>query len=151
MKMLERDFDPDQWPSGSPEKNYVRRTAYSISTPGNSKGTTTRNRPFWRSVLLQLGEHKRFGPKVRNKVVSLLKSVNRMRLATLGLKHISLPAAATFLTGVSWLWFRLRLLLLMELLVLFRRQQKAAVSIRCNRKSIGVILSRNPETPSTIA
>jgi hypothetical protein len=99
MKMLERDLDPDQWPSGSPEKTTYERIAVLYFNTWQFEGYDDAKSAILSSVLLQLGEHKRFGPKVRNKVVSLLKSVNWMRLATLGLKHISLPAAATFLTG----------------------------------------------------
>lgn len=38
------------------------------------------------SILMQLGEHKRFGPKIRLKVAALLKLVNYMRVISLGLK-----------------------------------------------------------------
>lgn len=51
------------------------------------------------SVLLQLGEHKRFGPKLRDRVVSLLKSVNWMRVARLGMQHVALPAISAYMTG----------------------------------------------------
>jgi hypothetical protein len=38
------------------------------------------------SILMQLGEHKRFGPKIRHKIAALLKLVNYMRVISLGLK-----------------------------------------------------------------
>lgn len=38
------------------------------------------------SILMQLGEHKRFGPKIRLKIAALLKLVNYMRVISLGLK-----------------------------------------------------------------
>lgn len=49
------------------------------------------------SILVQLGEHKRFGPRVRSGVVRLLKKINYMRLLGLGLKYgtsIAVGAAA---------------------------------------------------------
>jgi hypothetical protein len=51
------------------------------------------------AVLLALGEHKRFGAKVRGKVVSLLKSVNWMRVARLGFKHVAVPTIAAYASG----------------------------------------------------
>lgn len=39
------------------------------------------------SILMQLGEHKRVGPKIRDRVVTLLKRVDRMRLLGLALKR----------------------------------------------------------------
>lgn len=53
------------------------------------------------AILVQLGEHQRFGPKVRSKVVSLLKRVDYLRLAR-ALGHFVRPAmvgAATTLAA----------------------------------------------------
>lgn len=46
------------------------------------------------SILVQLGEHRRFGPKVRGRIVSLLKRVNFMRVAGQAMKFGAVPAAA---------------------------------------------------------
>jgi len=51
------------------------------------------------SILLQLGEHRRFGPLVKQKVVSLLKRVRWMEVAKLGVKHIGVPVVAELLSG----------------------------------------------------
>lgn len=51
------------------------------------------------SILIQLGEHRRFGPKVRDRVASLLKRVNYMRVASLILKQA--PHAASAATGLA--------------------------------------------------
>lgn len=51
------------------------------------------------SILVQLGEHKRFGPKVKEKVVGLLKRVKWMELAKLGVKHVGVPLAVSAITG----------------------------------------------------
>lgn len=46
------------------------------------------------SILMQLGEHRRFGPKIRGRVVELLWLVNFMRLATVAVKWGAAPLAA---------------------------------------------------------
>lgn len=46
------------------------------------------------SVLLELGEHKRFGPKLRSRVASFMKRVDMMRVLPLVLKHAVIPAAS---------------------------------------------------------
>jgi hypothetical protein len=51
------------------------------------------------SILIQLGEHKRFGPLVKDKVVGLLKRVKWMEGAKLAVKYVGVPVAATLLTG----------------------------------------------------
>lgn len=51
------------------------------------------------SVLLQLAENTRFGPKLKESIVSLLKSVNWMRVARMGVQNIALPALSAYLTG----------------------------------------------------
>jgi integrase len=51
------------------------------------------------AVLLELSEHKNFGPKLRDGIISLLKSVNWMRATRLAMTHVALPAAAAFFTG----------------------------------------------------
>jgi hypothetical protein len=51
------------------------------------------------SILVQLGEHERFGPKVKERVVGLLKRVKWMELAKLGVKHIGVPLAVGAMTG----------------------------------------------------
>jgi len=53
------------------------------------------------SILIQLGEHKRFGPKVRDKVVSLLKRVNYMRVASMILRNASYATSAATGLGVA--------------------------------------------------
>lgn len=55
------------------------------------------------SVLLQLGEHKRFGRKVRDRVVPLLKRVDLMRVLPLVLKRGAAPLAGLALSaGASY-------------------------------------------------
>jgi hypothetical protein len=46
-----------------------------------------------------LGEHKRFGPKVKDKVAGLLKRVKWMEVAKLGVKNVGVPLTITAFTG----------------------------------------------------
>lgn len=99
MKMLERDLQADRWPKDSPEETACEGVAVIYLNTWLFEGYDDAKAALLSSVLLQLGEHKRFGPVVRDNVVALLKSVNVMRLARFGLKHVALPAAAAFATG----------------------------------------------------
>ena len=99
MKMLQESFDPEHWPEGTPERQQCERTACLYFNGWLFEGYDDAKSAILSSVLTALGEHKRFGPKLRDGCVSLLKSVNWMRVAHLGLKHVALPAIAAFATG----------------------------------------------------
>ena len=99
MKILQRDLDPETWPDGSPERSAAEKTACLYFNGWLFEGYDDAKATILSSVLLALGEHKRFGPVVRDKVVSLLKSVNWMRVARMGFKHIAAPAVAAYVTG----------------------------------------------------
>ena len=99
MKMLEESFDPDNWENGSQEHKQCERTACLYFNGWLFEGYDDAKSAILSSVLVALGEHKRFGPKVRDRCASLLKSVNWMRVAHLGLKHVALPAIAAYATG----------------------------------------------------
>ena len=51
------------------------------------------------SILIQLGEHKRFGPKAKDFVVKLLKRLKWMELGKLAVKHVGIPVAIAAATG----------------------------------------------------
>jgi predicted KAP-like P-loop ATPase len=51
------------------------------------------------SILIQLGEHKRFGPKAKDWVVGLLKRLKWMQAGKLALKYVGIPLAAAAVTG----------------------------------------------------
>jgi len=53
------------------------------------------------SILVALGEHERFGPKVKKQIVGLLSRVRWMDVARLGVQHIAAPVAMAALTGGS--------------------------------------------------
>jgi predicted KAP-like P-loop ATPase len=99
MKMLQESLEPEHWTEGSPEKQQCERIACLYFNGWLFEGYDDAKSAILSSVLTALGEHKRFGPKLRDGCVSLLKSVNWMRVAHLGLKHVALPAIAAFATG----------------------------------------------------
>jgi hypothetical protein len=99
MKMLQESLEPDHWKEGSTERKQCERIACLYFNGWLFEGYDDAKSAILSSVLTALGEHKRFGPKLRDGCVSLLKSVNWMRVAHLGLKHVALPAIAAFATG----------------------------------------------------
>lgn len=99
MKMLEASLEPEFWKEQSPERERCEKIACLYFNGWLFEGYDDAKSAILSSVLVALGEHKRFGPKVRDKCVSLLKSVNWMRVASLGLKHVAVPAIAAFATG----------------------------------------------------
>ena len=99
MKMLQESFEPEHWKEDSPERKQCERIACLYFNGWLFEGYDDAKSAILSSVLTSLGEHKRFGPKLRDGCVSLLKSVNWMRVANLGLKHVALPAIAAFATG----------------------------------------------------
>jgi hypothetical protein len=99
MKMLQRDLDPESYAEGSEERAQYEGIACLYFNGWLFEGYDDAKSAILSSVLLQLGAHQRFGPRVRDKVLSLLESVNWMRLARLGFKEVALPAVLAYLTG----------------------------------------------------
>jgi hypothetical protein len=99
MKMLQESLEPETWEEESPQRQQCERIACLYFNGWLFEGYDDAKSAILSSVLTALGEHKRFGPKVRDGCVSLLKSVNWMRVAHLGLKHVAIPAIAAFATG----------------------------------------------------
>ncbi len=99
MKMLERDLEPSNWPEGSEERKRCETIAVVYTNTWQFEGYDDAKSAILSSVLLELAGHKRFGAKVRDAALKLLKSVNWMRFAKLTLKHVAIPAAAAFFTG----------------------------------------------------
>jgi hypothetical protein len=98
MKMLESDLDPNSYTDPAERAKY-EKIACLYFNGWLFEGYDDAKSAIISSVLLQLGEHQRFGPKVRDKVVSLMKSVNWMRAARLGFKEVALPAIAAYISG----------------------------------------------------
>jgi predicted KAP-like P-loop ATPase len=51
------------------------------------------------SILIQLGEHKKFGAKAKDWVVKLLKRLKWMEIGKMAVKHVGIPLAAAAVTG----------------------------------------------------
>ena len=99
MKMLEHDLDPDHWPAGSSERKQYESIAVVYVNTWLFEGYDDAKAALLNAILSELAEHKRFGPKIRDAVISLLKSVHWMRVTRLALQHVAIPAAAAFFTG----------------------------------------------------
>ena len=99
MKMLKKSFNPKNYEDGSEEQQKCERIACLYFSGWLFEGYDDAKSAILSSILLQLGEHKSFGSKIQGKVVSLLKSVNYMRLARLGLQSVALPALAAYISG----------------------------------------------------
>jgi hypothetical protein len=98
MKMVETELNPESHPNQE-EKAKYERVACLYFNGWLFEGYDDAKSAILSSILLQLGENKRFGPKIRDKVTSLLKSVNWMRLIKFGFKEIALPAITAYATG----------------------------------------------------
>lgn len=98
MKMLQKDLDPDSH-SDSEYKRTYERVACLYFNGWLFEGYDDAKSAILSAVLMALGEHQRFGPKIRGKAVSLLKSVNWMRVVRLGLKEVAAPAIAAYVSG----------------------------------------------------
>jgi predicted KAP-like P-loop ATPase len=99
MKMLEHDLDPTNPAPGSQDTTDREGVVCLYFNGWTFEGYDDAKSAIVSAILMALGEHKRFGPKVRGKVVHLLKSVNWMRVARLGFKHLAAPAVAAFVSG----------------------------------------------------
>ncbi|MCI5122359.1 MAG: NTPase, partial [Candidatus Electrothrix sp. AUS4] len=98
MKMLEASLDPDNYTDQNEKVQYEDIVCLYFNG-WLFEGYDDAKSAIISSVLLQLGEHKRFGPKVKDKVVSLMKSINWMRAARLGFKEVAMPAIAAYISS----------------------------------------------------
>jgi predicted KAP-like P-loop ATPase len=89
MKMLEQDLNSEEY------KDVVCLYFNGWMFEGYEDAKTA----LLSSILIQLGEHKRFGAKAKEKVTGLLKRVKWMEVAKLSVKHVGVPLAAGLLTG----------------------------------------------------
>lgn len=98
MKMLEHDLNPDNYDDPEEKKKY--KNILCIYFNGwLFEGYDDAKAAILSSVLTQIKEHQRFGPKVKEKVGSLIKSVDWMRLAHVGLRDVGIPALTAYLSG----------------------------------------------------
>ena len=99
MKMLELDLDANHWPAGSKEHQQYENIAVVYVNTWLFEGYDDAKAALLESILSELAEHKRFGPRIKDGVVSLLKSVNWMRAVRLAMQHIAFPSATAFFTS----------------------------------------------------
>ena len=99
MKMLEKSFDPNNYAKDSEERTKYERIACLYFNGWLFEGYDDAKSAILSSILLQLSEHQRFGPQIRDKAANLLKSVDSMRLVRLGLQYVALPAFAAYVSG----------------------------------------------------
>lgn len=99
MKMLQRDLEAEQWPEGSSENTALKRIAVIYVNTWLFEGYDDAKAALLSSVLLAISEHKRLAPKIKEKALHLLKSVDWMRAGKLALKHLALPTAIALFTG----------------------------------------------------
>ena len=97
MRMLEESFACDNHGENLEEQAKYGRVACLYFNGWLFEGYDDAKSAILSSILLQLGEHKRIGPKIREGVVSLLKSVDYMRLVKLGLQ--TGPMLAALISG----------------------------------------------------
>ena len=97
MRMLERALDFDSYEQDSEDRTRYERVACLYFNGWLFEGYDDAKSAILSSILLQLGEHKRLGPKIQDKAVNLVKSVDSMRLAKHALRF--LPALTEFFLG----------------------------------------------------
>lgn len=97
MRMLARDLDAEKHKDGCPPE--LEGVVVLYFNGWLFEGYDDAKAALISAVLLALGEHQTIGPKVRDKVVSLLKSVNWMRVTKLGFQKVALPTIAAYATG----------------------------------------------------
>jgi GTPase SAR1 family protein len=93
MKMLERDLSQVTEEEDSPKIICVYFNGWLFEGYDDAKAAIIS------SILLELANHKKIGPLIRDKAVSLLKSVNWMRIARFGVKNVAIPAVLAYATG----------------------------------------------------
>lgn len=92
MRMLERDLNSDDYED----------VACLYFNGWVFEGYDDAKAALLSSILMQLGEHKRVGPKVRERIVQLLKKINVMRALKLGFNRVVMPiATAAVAAGVA--------------------------------------------------
>lgn len=99
MHMLRDDLDPEKYPTGSELRKQYEHVACLYFNGWLFEGYDDAKSAILSSVLLQLKDHKRFGPRIKDQIEGLLESVNWMRLARFGFKEVAIPAALAYFSG----------------------------------------------------
>lgn len=99
MKMIQHDIDPENYQEDSSERAKLEGVACLYFNGWLFEGYDDAKSALLSSILIELSQHKKFGPKLREKAAELLGSVDWMRLARLGFREVALPALLAYLTG----------------------------------------------------
>lgn len=99
MKMIKKSFESNNYTEDLEERAKYEKVACLYFNGWLFEGYDDAKSAILSSILLELGEHKSFGSRIQGKVVGLLKSVNYMRLARLGLQSVALPALTAYISG----------------------------------------------------
>jgi predicted KAP-like P-loop ATPase len=106
MKMVAESLEAEDH-GDSPLRDQLEKTAVVYFNGWTFEGYDDAKSALLSSILLELAEHRKFGPKVRERVGDLLASVNWMRVASFGIKDVGVPALMAFAshgtTAVPWL------------------------------------------------
>ena len=98
MEMLKRSLEPEN--DEIPEHQAELQSVAVLHFNGwLFEGYDDAKSALLSSIVSQLSEHKRFGPKIRDTATSLLHRVRGMRLLRWGVKEIGVPALKAYLTG----------------------------------------------------
>jgi predicted KAP-like P-loop ATPase len=100
MHMLRRDLDPAN-SKDAVDKARNEQIAVLYFNGWLFEGYDDAKAALLSSILGQLKNHKRFGPKIRDEAIALLKRVNLMRLAKLGWRTIGAPLIGTHLATLT--------------------------------------------------
>ena len=92
MKMLQADIDTTT-PEDGTESVCIYFNSWLFEGYDDAKSAILSN------ILLQLTEHKRIGPLIKEKALKLLKSVDWMRVGKFACTNVALPALTAYLAG----------------------------------------------------
>ena len=98
MEMLKRDLEPEN--QQDPKlKAQLESVAVLYFNGWLFEGYDDAKSALLSSIVSQLSEHKRFGPKIRDAARGLAHRIQGMRLLRWGVKEIGVPALKAYLTG----------------------------------------------------
>ena len=98
MEMLKRDLEPETQPDPQIKKQ-LETVALLHFNGWLFEGYDDAKAALLSSIVSQLAEHKRFGPKIRDAAKSLLRRIHGMRLLRWGMKEVGFPVLKAYLTG----------------------------------------------------
>lgn len=99
MRLLQKEFDRDVPQEDSEPDEALDGVACLYFNGWLFEGYDDAKAALLSSVLQQLADHKRFGPKVRDHALALLKSVDWMRVARWTFKEVAVPLIGAHATG----------------------------------------------------